>query len=275
MCLQTCPLALQLPSILAHASYLSLLPSFSLAPLSFCLFFSWFFLVKTNYSTGSPLFFFLPLSACWCSCPYLASLRTSGSWIWMWLCLCVCVFPPDSESLLVWLTGLTKTHSCHGDNPPSLPISLSISLPVSLWFLSPWGHHCIPGSPGTVTWVILKLGWGWYNSEVGYWKRETFRNTEGWKNTLFVEKTLKIKSRNQQENRNLGCKTNMQSSTINRCSSVDSVEGLHWLRQAKQKLPTCGSILRFSRFYCSEIADSFELGLSFDVLASLLGLGVT
>lgn len=35
------------------------------------------------------------------------------------------------------------------------------------------------------------------------------------------------------------------------------------------------SLLLFSSFYCSEIADCFELGLSFDVLASLVGLAIT
>lgn len=172
MCPHSCPPA---PSASLHFGTWPLLSQLSvficlssILPCSSCLFLCFlldFFWVSTKLSSSLPsLFAFscplaLPLCACWCSCPYLASLRVSGS-VSMNVTVCVCFLLTVSHCLSD-SRALTKTHGSHGDAlrpPPLLPHSLS--LPVSLWFLSlslraplhprqPW--HCYMG--GTLTLV--------------------------------------------------------------------------------------------------------------------------
>lgn len=89
---------------------------------------------------------------------------------------------------------------------------------------------------------------------------DTFRHTH--KNRIKVKqrwqkklaklwRKLKLKSKSRQEDKHPGCETSNHLSSIGK-----KRECLHWPRQAKQKVPTCGSILCRSSvgFHGSEIA---------------------
>ena len=154
----------------------------------------------------------------------------SGS-VSMNVTVCVCFLLTVSHCLSD-SRALTKTHGSHGDalNPPppsSFPL-LSPSLPVSLWFLSLCGHHCIPGSPGTVTWVALWLGWdggGGIGAQGGgrggedsdktqkQNQSEKAQMTKKKKKNVCMEK-IKWNSSSLWENRSLGCETGNHLSSI-------------------------------------------------------------